>query len=91
MISVKCGVPKRSTLGSILLLLNINDLSSAVKKPMTIHFANDIHVSYTSKILITTASVTNYELKQLVEWLRSNQLPLDFDGCELNIFRPRAK
>ena len=69
--SIKYGVPRRSTLGPIMFLLYINDLNFAFNKAITIHFADDTHVSYASKKLSTLESVMNYQLNGITEWLRS--------------------
>ena len=69
--SMKYGVPRTSTLGPILFLLYINDLNFVFNKAVTIHFADDIHLSYASKKLSTLESVMNYQLKRITEWLRS--------------------
>ena len=55
---VKCGVPQGSTLGPLLFLLYIDDVNSVFNKPITIHFADDTHLSYASKKLSTIESVT---------------------------------
>ena len=49
LIPIKCGVPQQSTLGPLLFLLYINDLNSVFNKVITIHFADDTHLSYASK------------------------------------------
>ena len=65
LMSIKCGVSPGSTLGPFLFLLYISDLNLVFNKAITIHFAGDTHLSYTSKILSTFESVRNYELKKL--------------------------
>ena len=64
LMSIKCWGPQGSTLGPLLFLLDINDLNYVFNKAITIHFADDTHLSYASKNLSTTKSVMNYELKK---------------------------
>ena len=89
--SIKCGVPRGSTLGPLLFLLYINDLNSVFNKAITIHFADDTNLSYASKKLSSTDTVMNYELKKLAEWLRSNKLSFNSGKSELIIFRAKTK
>ena len=60
---IKCTVPAGSTSGPLLFLLYINDLNSVFNKAITIHFADDTHLSYASKKLSTIESGMNCELK----------------------------
>ena len=84
---IKCGC----TLGPLLFLLYIDDLNSVFNKAITIHFADDTHLSYVNKTLSTIKSLMNCELKKLAEWLRSNKLSLNSGKSELVIFRSKAK
>ena len=79
---IKCGC----TLGPLLFLLYIDDLNSVFNKAITIHFADDTHLSYASKKLSTIESVM-----KLAEWLRSNKLSLNSGKSELVIFRSKTK
>ena len=72
-------------------LLDINNLNYAFNKAITIHFADDTHLSYASKNLGTTESVMNYELQKLAKQLRSNKLTLNSGKSELFIFRSKTK
>ena len=85
MMSTKCGISQGSTLRTILLLIYINDLNSVFNKAITIHFADDTHLSYASTKLSTIESVINYELKKLAKWPKSNKLSLNFGKPELVI------
>ena len=61
---IKYGVTQGSALGPILFLLYINDLNSLFNKTITIHFADETHLSYASKKLSPIESVMNYKLKK---------------------------
>ena len=61
---IKYGVTQGSALGPILFLLYVNDLNSLFNKTITIHFADETHLSYASKTLSPIESVMNYKFKK---------------------------
>ena len=81
--AIKCKLPQGSTLGPLLFLLYINDLNSVFDKAITIQFSDDTDLSYASTKLSTTETIMNYELKILIEWLRSNKLSLILENFKL--------
>ena len=87
--SIRYEVPEGSTLRPLLFLIYINDLNSVFNKAITIHSADDTHLSYASKKLSRTESVMNYELKKLAEWLRSNKLSFNSGKFKLVIFHSK--
>ena len=88
---IKCGVPQGSTLGPLLFLLYINDLNTIFKKSIIHHFADDTNLIFANKKLSTIENVMNYELKHLVEWLRTNKLSLNESKTELIFFHHANK
>ena len=87
---ITCGVPQGSILGPLLFLLNINDIAS-VANLLSILFADDTTLFYSSKSLQERATVVNNELRKLIEWLNANRLSQNIDKTYLMIFRPKCK
>ena len=85
--SVTCGVPQGSSLGPLLFLIYINDFRLCLSKTSCGHFADDTFVLYSSKKPKTLETVINYELKEVIKWLRLNKLSLNAAKTELIIFR----
>ena len=86
---ITCGVPQGSILGPLLFLLYINDIAS-VANLLSILFADDTTLFYSSKSLQERATVVNNELRKLIEWLNANRLSLNIDKTNLMIFRPKC-
>ena len=72
-------------------LLYINDLHFAFSKLTVHHFADDTNLLFANKNIGTIESNVNYELKILLDWLRSNKLSLNESKTELIMFHPIKK
>ena len=55
------------------------------------HFADDTFILYNSKNPATIETVMNYELKQMVKWLRLNRLSLNAAKTELIFFHSQKR
>ena len=51
------------------------------------HFANDTNVLYSSKSLKDINKKINFDLKNIVMWLKANKILLNADKIELVLFR----
>ena len=86
---ITCGVPQGSTLGPLLFLLYINDFRLCLTEASSGHFADDTFIIYNSKKLKTIETVINYELKQVIKWLRLNKLSLNAGKTEIIFFHSK--
>ena len=73
---ISYGVPQGSVLGLLLFLIYINDFSKAIKFSFIIHFADDTNILYASKSLRKINQRINFDLKNIVHWLRANRIAL---------------
>ena len=89
--SINYGVPKGSVLGPILFLLYINDLNQAIVHSKVHHFADDTNFLYASHSLKKLNKTINFDLSNLVQWLRANKISLNVNKTELVIFRSPKK
>ena len=88
---ITCGVPQGSTLGPLLFLLYINDFRLCLTETSSGHFADDTFIMYSSKKLKTIETVINFELKNVIKWLRLNKLSLNAGKTELIFFHSKFK
>ena len=74
-------------LGPLLFLLYINDLNQAAVHSKVHHFTDDtnfLYVSHSSKNLNKTV---NFDLSNIVQWLRANKISLNINKTEIVVFR----
>ena len=88
---INCGFPQGSVLGPVLFLIYINDLDNAVKQTEIHHFVDDTNVLYFSKSLKDLNKKVNYDLKNIVKWLRGKKISLNASKTELVLFRTKGK
>ena len=89
--NVKYGVPQGLVLGPLLFLLYINNLNKAVEHSKFHHFADDKNVLYASHSLKNLIKKVNFDLSNLVQWLRANKISLKVNKTEIAVFRPPTK
>ena len=88
---VSTGVPQGFALGSLLFLVYINDLHKCVKYSKVYLFAGDTNMLQSDNSLRNVAKRTNFDLKNLSQWLKANKLSLNFTKTELIIFHSSSK
>ena len=89
--NIKNSVPQGSVLGTLLFLLYINDLKKAVVHSKVQHFADDTKFLYASRSLRNLHKTANFDLSNLVQWLRANKIYLNVNKTEIAVFRSPAK
>ncbi len=88
--SISCGVPQGSTLGPLLFLLYVNDLSCATKLKV-LGFADDTTVFTAGHNLREQIDFVNSELRSISLWLRENRLALNLSKTSCMIVSPPGK
>ena len=73
-----CGVPQGSTLGPLLFLLYINDISNCSDKLSFRIFADDTSVFYSCKNVNELETVMNDEIQALLKYCAINKLSVNF-------------
>ena len=89
--AITCGVPQGSTLGPLLFLLYINDLSSVSKSCFSVLFPDDTNVFIKGKNLQELCNRLNDEPNNIQNWISCNKLSLNVLKTHCIIFTPRNK
>ena len=91
LLSTKMGVPQGSTLGPLLFILYINDMSNPLSNLKSIHFADDSTLHLPMKKNEDIAPRINSELEIVNSWLVSNKLYLNIDKTKYMMFSIKDK
>ena len=85
------GIRKGSVLGPLLFFIFINDLHNAVKHTEVHHFADETRSNTPVNLQKVINNKINHDLKNIVEWVKANKIPLNASKTELVLFRTRSK
>ena len=90
-LDTKMGVPQGSTLGPLLFILYVNDMSNSLDDMKIVHFADDstLHTSYNKNDNIVPQ--INGTLSNINKWLITNKLHLNIDKTKYVIFSLKDK
>ena len=73
-------------LGPILFLIYINNLHNIVTYSDIHHFADDTNLLYANKSIKDINRKVNFDLQNIIHWLRVNKISLNADKIELILF-----
>ena len=90
---LNCGVPQGSILGPILLLLNVNDMKTALKSCDLRLYADDTCILYSHQNVKFIERNLNYDFNNLCEWFIDNKLSIHFgeDKTKSILFKRRNR
>ena len=89
--TIKCGIPQGSSLGPLLFLLYINDISNCSDKLNFRIFADDTNVFASSPSIRDLEKLINEELAKIKEWCDLNKLSINIKKTNYMIVKSPKK
>ena len=84
--TVNIGVPQGSTLGPLLFLLYVNDMSNSSSILNFTQFADDTTLAYSCKDLLELKQMLEREVTKVIHWLAANKLVLNLSKTHSMLF-----
>ena len=84
-------MPQGFVLGPLLFLIYIKDLHNIIIYSNIHHFADDTNLLCASKSIKDINRKVNFDLKNIIYWLKANKISLNADKTELILFRSKNK
>ena len=86
---ITSSVPQGSILGPLLFILYVNDFRNCLGFSTNVSFADDTNIFIIGKNIQSVYSKTNFELKNIDEWMTANKLTVNSAKTKYLLFTPR--